>query len=916
MRTETIPLIIQRSDYRAPDWRVEHIELEFDLISDATLVTARLGVQRSPNADAAAPLELDGEGLTLISIAVDGRTLAPDEYTIEDSRLCIAQLPAHAQITTVSRLDPSKNDSLSGLYLSNSNFFTQCEAEGFRRITWFPDRPDVMARYRVTLRAERSRWPVLLSNGNRIAAGDCEPGKSEHGIDRTGWHWATWEDPFPKPSYLFALVAGNLVATESTFITRSGREALLQVWVEPGNEDKTHHALESLARSIRWDEERFGLELDLERFMIVAVADFNMGAMENKGLNIFNTRYVFAHPRIATDQDFAGVEAVVAHEYFHNWTGNRVTCRDWFQLTLKEGLTVFRDQEFSADMMAAQCADPAQAASARAVKRIQDVRVLRTLQFPEDAGPMAHPIRPDAYQEINNFYTLTVYEKGAEVIRMLQTLAGREGFRRGMDLYFARHDGQAVTCDDFIAALADANGLDLAQFSRWYGQAGTPRVKVTAQHNAQRQQLKLVIEQYTPPTPGQDEKLPLHIPFAMGLLGPDGRDQPLLASDEATRAVMRATDDPRTALIELRESRHQLVFEGIDADTVASLARGFSAPVIVEHDRDERAFIRLARHDSDPFNRWEAAQQLGIASVRRVMAGQSAEAASEALTQVYATVLEAPDLDPAFAELMLNLPGEALIAETLDGLDPAQLRDARQAVRAAIGGALRAAWQMRYTALDDGEPWSGDFFSAGRRSLKNVALAWWIESGDPAAAAAAARQFDRCDNMTDRAAALAALIRVGGPDRDRCLLEYERAFSDEPLAMDKWFAWQAAAIRLPGEAPVLARVRTLAEHPAFSMRNPNKVRALVTAFCTGNLAEFHQRDGSGYAFWADAVLAIDPANPQLAARLARALDRWTKYDPVLQKGMRTALERVRSNPGLSNDVSEIVGKALDAGRSG
>ena len=915
MRTEHAARVIQRADYRAPAWSVDSVDLEFDLVPDATIVIANLNVARNAQAQIDAPLDLDGEQLDLLSISINGQPLPAHQYSIDSTRLRITGLPEKALITTVSRLDPSKNDTLSGLYLSNGDFFTQCEAEGFRRITWFPDRPDVMARYRVTLRAERGRWPVLLSNGNLVASGDCEPGPAEHGIDRTGWHWAIWEDPFPKPSYLFALVAGNLVATESTFTTRSGREALLQVWVEPGNEDKTSHALESLARSMRWDEERFGLELDLERFMIVAVADFNMGAMENKGLNIFNTRYVFAHPRIATDQDFAGVEAVVAHEYFHNWTGNRVTCRDWFQLTLKEGLTVFRDQEFSADMMAAQCASPDQAASARAVKRIQDVRVLRTMQFPEDAGPMAHPIRPDAYQEINNFYTLTVYEKGAEVIRMLQTLAGREGFRRGMDLYFTRHDGQAVTCDDFVAAIADANELDLARFSRWYAQAGTPRVKVSKRHDARLRCVTLHVEQHTPPTPGQAEKEPLHIPFAIGLVGPDGRDQPLVAGDEATRELMRWSSDTGTAVVELREASHRLVFQNIDADTVPSLARGFSAPVIVDYAYDDRALTRLALHDSDPFNRWEAAQQLGIASVRRVMAGEPAESASEALVQVFARVLESRDLDPAFAELMLSLPGESLIAETLDGLDPAHLRASRQAARQVIGSALQGAWRSLHASLDKGHPWSGDFAAAGRRALKNAALAWWVESGDAAAVAAAAVQYDRCDNMTDRAAALQALIRAGGPERDRCLAAYEQTFSSEPLAMDKWFSWQATAIRLAGESPVLERVRALTTHPAFSLRNPNKVRSLVSAFCTGNLAEFHRMDGSGYAFWADSVLAIDVANPQLAARLARALDRWTKYDPVLQDAMGTALERVRSHPGLSNDVSEIVGKALDAGKT-
>jgi len=910
MRTE-LAAPIHRSDYRPPTWRVQQVELEFDLLTEATLVTARLSVERSPNEPADPLLELDGEALDLIGIEIDGQPLDPARWAIEGTRLRIQGLPERALVSTVSRLNPSANSTLSGLYVSNGNFFTQCEAEGFRRITWFPDRPDVMARFRVTLRAERSRWPVLLSNGNLIAQGDCPAGTNEFGIDRTGWHWATWDDPFPKPSYLFALVAGNLVATESTFTTQSGRQALLQVWVEPGNEGKTAHAMASLQRSMRWDEQRFGLELDLDRFMIVAVADFNMGAMENKGLNIFNTRYVFAHPRIATDQDFAGVEAVVAHEYFHNWTGNRVTCRDWFQLTLKEGLTVFRDQEYSADMMAAQCTLAAQAASARAVKRIQDVRVLRTMQFAEDAGPMAHPIRPDSYQAINNFYTLTVYEKGAEVIRMLQTLAGREGFRRGMDLYFERHDGQAVTCTDFIAAIADANRMKLDQFERWYAQAGTPHLTIRARHDARAETLTLTLSQHTPATPGQAEKHPLHIPFAIGLVGPDGTDQTLVAADAVTRAMMRPSDQPGTAIIELREASHQLVFSKVPAGTVPSLGRGFSAPVIVDFDYDDHALTHLALHDSDPFSRWEATQQLGIRAVRRAMAGDPPTLACEALVAVYRQVLESDALDPAFAELIVGLPGEALIAESLELIDPAALRAARQAVRVAVGQILRPMWQSRYLSLSDSEPWSGDFSSAGRRALKNAALAWWIESGDPAAVQAAAQQYDVCDNMTDRAAALQGLIRAGGPERDRRLAHYETAFSDEALAMDKWFAWQAGALRLPGEPPVLDRVRALTTHPAFSMRNPNKVRALISTFCTGNLAEFHATDGSGYAFWADSVRSIDAANPQLAARLARALDRWKKYDPIRQSAMRAALESVRSHEGLSADVGEIVGKALD-----
>jgi len=908
MRTQQ-GVTIHRADYRPPAYLIDSIELAVDLDPKATIVRSHLVVRRAEGVDVGEPLRLDGEALELLAVALDGRTLAAGAFTHADDQLVLEGVPAQFVLDITTRCSPEANTALSGLYVSNGNFYTQCEAQGFRRITFFPDRPDVMARYRVTVRAERARWPVLLSNGNLIAQGDCDGAHPDAGPVQTGWHWCTWEDPFPKPSYLFALVAGRLVVTESTFMRSSGRPALLQVWVEPGNEHKTGHAMRSLERSIRWDESRYGLELDLDRFMIVATGDFNMGAMENKGLNIFNTRYVFAHPRLATDQDFAGVESVVAHEYFHNWTGNRVTCRDWFQLTLKEGLTVFRDQEFSADMMAAQCESPSAAASARAVKRINDVRVLRTAQFPEDAGPMSHPIRPDAYQEINNFYTLTVYEKGAEVIRMLQTIAGRDGFRKGMDLYFARHDGQAVTCDDFVAAIADANGLDLTQFSRWYSQAGTPRVAVTVSVDAAEQVCELVVTQHTPATPGQPDKLPLPIPFAIGMLAADGSAQPMITADEPTRALIRSIESG-TALIELREASHRLRFKGIASRPVMSLGRGFSAPVIIEHNWSDAELELLAAHDSDPFNRWEAAQQRMLRAVLAVMRGDDPEAAGAAVAALMRRLLDDPGLDPAFVDALISFPSEGFIAEQLDSVDPQRLRAARLAVRAAAARALEVRWASCYRALHDGAPWSVDLAAAGRRALKNAALAWWVEAGSHEAAQAASAQFANADNMTDRSAALAALLRAGGEGRDQALAAFEREFADEPLVLDKWFSMQATALRLPGEPPVLERVKQLMSHPAFSLRNPNKVRSLITAFCTGNLAEFHQTDGTGYEFWADQVIALDVLNPQLAARLARALDRWPRYGRERAAGMRGALTRVAGHPGLSPDVAEIVGKAL------
>ena len=910
MRTDEARLI-QRSDYQPAAWQVHTVALQFDLEPAATLVRARLVLRRHVQARVDAPIRLDGEGLELLELKLDGRTMQSHEFEVSEEALHIVVPVDACVIETLVRISPETNTALSGLYVSNGNFYTQCEAEGFRRITFFPDRPDVMARYRVTLRAPRDRWPVLLSNGNLVAEGACDGHSEDSGPERPGWHWSAWDDPFPKPSYLFALVAGRLSVTESTFMRRSGRPALLQVWVEPGNDNKTVYALRALERSIRWDEERYGLELDLDRFMIVAVGDFNMGAMENKGLNIFNTRYVFAHPQLATDQDFAGVESVVAHEYFHNWTGNRVTCRDWFQLTLKEGLTVFRDQEFSADMMAAQCKTAEQAASARAVKRINDVRVLRTAQFAEDAGPMAHPIRPDSYQEINNFYTVTVYEKGAEVIRMLQTFAGREGFRRGMDLYFARHDGEAVTCDDFVAAIADANGIDLSQFSRWYAQAGTPRVRVRAQFDASRQVLDMTLSQHTPPSAGQPDKLPVQIPFAFGLVDPDGRDMPITAADASTQSYLLGGDDGE-ALIDFRDTELQLRFSGVTARPALSLARGFSAPVLVEHDWSDADLRLLASHDSDPFNRWEAGQQLMLRAVCALLGGASVSDAARSLTEVMAHVLRDARLDPAFKECLLNFPSENFIAEQLESVEPVLLREARQAVRAELANALAADWASLVASLSDGAAWTVDWAAAGRRALRNAALGWWVETARPEAVAVARQQFVGADNMTDRFAALGALVRTGGDFARDALAQFESMFQNEPLVMDKWFTIQATALRLPGEAPVLEKVRSLMNHPAFSIRNPNKVRSLVTAFCTGNLAEFHAADGSGYSFWAEQVMAVDALNPQLAARLSRALDRWPRFDLGRQALMREALSRVAAHPGLSRDVAEIIGKALGA----
>ncbi len=894
MRTDS-PVTIHRQDYTPPTHWVDQIALRFELEPEGTLIHARLSLRKN---DAISPahdsLWLDGEQLELLEIRIDGQPLDAARCERHETGLRLLQLPAQCELDTVVRINPAANTDLSGLYLSNGNFFTQCEAQGFRRITYFPDRPDVMAVYRVELVAAPDRYPVLLSNGNLLGTEPLADGRV----------CARWEDPFPKPSYLFALVAGTLVAHEERIVRRSGREALLQVWVEPGHLDRTAHAMQSLIRSIRWDEARYGLELDLDRFMIVAVSDFNMGAMENKGLNIFNTKYVFAHPRLATDADFAGVESVVAHEYFHNWTGNRVTCKDWFQLTLKEGLTVFRDQEFSADMMAQACPDDASARSARSVKRIQDVRLLRSLQFAEDAGPMAHPIRPDSYQEINNFYTVTVYEKGAEVVRMLQTLVGREGFARGLACYFARHDGQAVSCEDFLQALADANHIDLTQFARWYGQVGTPRLKARGEYDPQREQYRLHLEQSPasalPAGARAADQLPLHIPVRLGLIGADGRD------------LLDTT-------IELREPQQTFVFEGVrpppDAHgrrpVVASILREFSAPVILDANLDDDALAFQIAHDSDAFNRWEATQQLAVRAVLRTMAGEPAEIAARGLLGALSGALADSTLDPALREQLLQLPAESYIAEQIEPLDPHRLRTARHAVRLALGHGLADLLHRLQDEMTVREPYSPEPPQAGRRALRNAALALRVSCGAPGADLEAWALWGESANMTDRYGALSALCGSHSAYRDRALQAYASEFADEALAMDKWFMVQAGLHRHVGEAPVLHRVQQLMTHPAFSLRNPNKVRALLTSFCSGNLAEFHLADGSAYRFWAEQVLALDAINPQVAARLARALDHWKKFEPQRRELMRLTLESLASQVH-SNDVREVLDKALAA----
>ena len=891
MRTDTAATIF-RHDYVEPSFWVDTVELGIDLEPGATRVAARSVLKRNPAAKQR-DLVLNGEELELVVIRMNGKTLNKRHYHLADGQLTIVNPPDLVTLEIETLLQPEKNTSLMGLYVSNGNFFTQCEAEGFRKITFFPDRPDVMATYRVMLRGDKARYPVLLSNGNLVEQGDLGDGR----------HYALWEDPFKKPSYLFALVAGQLVCEEQTLRLQSGRDVLLQVWVEPGNLDKTAHAMESLVKSIRWDEERFGLELDLDRFMIVAVGDFNMGAMENKGLNIFNTKFVLANSRIATDTDYANIESVVGHEYFHNWTGNRVTCRDWFQLSLKEGLTVFRDQEFSADMIGS--------ASGRAVKRIEDVRVLRQAQFPEDAGPMAHPVRPDSYVEINNFYTVTIYEKGAEVVRMIQTLVGREGFRKGMDLYFARHDGQAVTCDDFRAAMADANARDLSQFEQWYSQAGTPRISARADYDAVAQTLTLELTQSCPATPGQPQKLPLHIPVAVGLLNAQGVDLPLQLAGATLPEEAQVHAVPTTMVLELTQPSQRFTFTGLSAPPVPSLLRDFSAPVNLDfaYTDDELAF--LFAHDSDPFNRWEAGQRL---ATRRLLtlagAGQGdlayqVNAQDTLLIGALRKLVNDKRLDPAFRELAISLPSEGMLAEQMAVIDPQSIHTARCALRRQLAQHLRADLLGAYQANHTPGEYRPDPLPAGRRALRNSVLSYLAELNDNTAHKLIQDQLEHASNMTDRVAALAAMVNHHVPGVQQALQQFYDEFTDEPLVIDKWFTLQAAA-----PVTTVAAVRKLMQHPAFTLKNPNRARSLIFAFCNANPAQFHVADGSGHAFWAEQVIALNAINPQVAARLARTMDRWRKYTPALQLSMQAALKKVAATKKLSKDVAEVINKSL------
>ena len=892
MREGTATLI-RREDYTAPAYWIKTVDLTFDLDPIKTLVINRMQVERNTDVPVQ-PLKLHGEDIMLTRVLVNNESVS---FRHEDGMLVIDNLPEGAfQLEIRNTCCPEKNTQLSGLYTSGGGFFTQCEAEGFRRITYVLDRPDVMAVYTVTLRAAKSQYPVLLSNGNLVEQGDMMAGV--YGPR----HFAKWHDPFPKPSYLFALVAADLVAREQHIRTRSGKDHLLQVYVRRGDLEKTEHAMNSLIASVVWDEARFKLPLDLERFMIVAVGDFNMGAMENKGLNIFNTKFVLANPATATDVDYAGIESVVGHEYFHNWTGNRITCRDWFQLSLKEGLTVFRDQEFSMDM--------AGTATARAVKRIEDVRTLRQMQFPEDAGAMAHPVRPDSYVEINNFYTATVYEKGAEVVRMMQTLVGREGFARGITLYFSRFDGQAVTCDDFAQAIADANpqselAKQLPQFKHWYAQAGTPRVSARGRYDAPSRTYTLGIEQTALPSPGQPVKQAYVIPLAMGLIGRDGQALPLQLEGE-TQPV--GTE----RVLVLNEARSFFTFVNLDVEPVPSLLRGFSAPVVLADHLADADLLTLLQHDTDPFNRWEAGQRLALNRLLAAVKDGAPLQLDDAFIDAMRKLLRHPELDAAFKELALTLPSEAYVAEQLNPVDPQRIHQAREAMLLQLAQALRDDWVWAFEAHQVKGGYSPDPVSSGRRALANLALTMLcrdaIARGDVVWPGRAYERFKDASNMTDRLGALTALTHSHAELAELALQRFHMLFKDEALVIDKWFALQATTPEKDGQ--VFARAKQLLKHRDFSLKNPNRARSLIAALCMNNPAAFHRSDAAGYVFWADRIIELDGINPQLAARLARVMDRWSQLAEPYRSGAAEALKRVAAKPGLSSDVAEIVHRAL------
>lgn len=886
---EQAPQAIYLKDYTVPDYLITKTELHVDIYDGHTIVTSNLSLRANPAAKNVSQLKLHGSDLELISLAINDKTLTESAYEFGEESLTINNTPAQFLLTVVTKIYPEKNTSLEGLYKSRTMYCTQCEAEGFRKITYYLDRPDVMSEFTTTVVADK-KFPVLLSNGNLIGKGDLDNSR----------HFATWHDPFKKPAYLFALVAGDLAHIEDSFTTCTKRNVTLKIYVEPKDLDKCDHAMTSLKNSMRWDEEVYGREYDLDIFMIVAVDDFNMGAMENKGLNIFNTSCVLAKPETTTDAGFQRVEGVVAHEYFHNWSGNRVTCRDWFQLSLKEGFTVYRDSEFSADM------------GSRTVKRVEDVSLLRTLQFAEDAGPMAHPIRPESYIEISNFYTMTIYEKGAEIVRMLANLLGKENFRKGTDLYFTRHDGQAVTTEDFVAALADASGKDLTQFKRWYSQAGTPRLYVTDEYNEDTQEYSLHIKQTCPPTPECQQKLPFHIPIAMGLLGSAG-DLPLYL--KAVDPDVETADNTHIVL-ELTQAEQTFVFTRVQEKPVPSLLRGFSAPVKLYYDYSREDLMLLMSRDSNGFNRWDASQQLALQVIDDVIAAyQRGEDINNInidgrLIDAFRSILQDDSLDQAMVAYMLSLPSEAYISELAEIVDVEAIHYSRMLVRKIIARELRTEFERVYQNYDHQQPYAATADAIAARSLKNVALAYLMLLDDEKIIRACEQQYLTANNMTDVMAALTQLVNAEAELAQNlsgnALADFYERWKEESLVVNQWLSVQATC-SLPH---TLKRVKALEVHNAYDSKNPNKIRALISSFCNSNAINFHDAEGEGYKFLADKIIVLNAQNPQIASRLLTPLTKWKKYNPTRQALMKKQLERILAEPDLSKDVFEVVSKSL------
>lgn len=878
MNAEENPQITYLENYQPPSYLCPEISLDIDLLRDHTLVKAKLSFERNPRATELS-LSLNCDDLELMSISIDGKPLSDSAYSVNDKCLVINDPPEKFELETTARIFPDTNTQLMGLYRSQDGYFTQCEAEGFRRITYSLDRPDVMSKYTTTIHGDKDTLPLLLSNGNLEASGD----------EKNGRHWARWRDPFPKPSYLFAMVAAKLDGIETQFTTKSGRDVMLYVYVEPGKAGQANFALESLQAAMRWDEEVFGLELDLDQYIIVAVSDFNMGAMENKGLNIFNTKYVLASPETASDNDYMMLDRVVAHEYFHNWTGNRVTCRDWFQLSLKEGLTVFRDQEYGADRYS------------RAVQRIQEVRLLRASQFPEDAGPMAHPIRPESYMEISNFYTATVYNKGAEVVRMIHTLIGADGFRKGMDLYFERHDGQAVRTEEFVTAMEDASGFDLSIFKHWYSQAGTPVVEVRENYDSDQSRYTLTFNQSTPATPEKEIKAPFHIPIQLGLIDNEGSECQLQTDNEAV--------DTRRGIFSFTDSTSSIHFDNLKSKPVPSLLRGFSAPVKLNFDYSDEDLALLMTYDSDPFNQWEAGQRLSLkvilAAIEAKRAGQDFRY-SETFIDAFGAILKNAEHDPAFTAESLRLPGASYIAENLAVVDAEVIHEVSHALHLHLAECYNDAFHNILTDFGPNKAYTPDPTDAGKRALANTALNYLMIKPTDAVAALCFDKLTSADNMTNSSAAFSALVHSEHKLRTDALEFFYDKWKNEALVLDKWFAIQASS---PSDS-TLDSVKALLEHPDFSITNPNRARSVIGVFCHGNHRNFHAANGSGYAFAAEQIIQLDPLNAQLAARIARCFDRWKKFDETHQAHAREALETILGTSKLSKDTHEVVSRAL------